>query len=50
MCLLKVEILKINLKEMNKVIKEFLTNKAIRNKTSLFALIAAVLVPGQPWF
>ena len=35
---------------MNKIIKEFLTNKAVRNKLSLFALVVTVLIPGQPWY
>jgi len=34
---------------MNKIIKEFLTNKAVRNASSLMALMATVLSAGLPW-
>jgi hypothetical protein len=34
---------------MKKLIKEILTNKAVRNSTALMALIAAVSSVGLPW-
>jgi hypothetical protein len=34
---------------MNKVIKEFLVNKKVRNSTSLLSLIATFLTAGVPW-
>jgi hypothetical protein len=34
---------------MNKVIKEFLTDKSMRNKASLLTLIATFMAAGLPW-
>ncbi len=34
---------------MNKLIKEILTNKAVRNSTALVALAVAAADAGSPW-
>lgn len=34
---------------MKKITKEILTNKAVRNSTSLMALIVTVMGVGLPW-
>ena len=34
---------------MNKLIKEILTNKKVRNNVGLMALIASVMNAGYPW-
>jgi hypothetical protein len=34
---------------MNKVIKEFLTNKKVRNNSALMMLVVTVMSAGMPW-
>ena len=34
---------------MNKIIKEFLLNKKVRNTSSLMLLVATVMGSGAPW-
>jgi hypothetical protein len=35
---------------MDKVIKEVLTNKKVRDNVALVALVATVMDAGMPWF
>lgn len=34
---------------MKKIIKEILTNKAVRNSSALMALVVTVMSVGTPW-
>lgn len=34
---------------MKKIIKEILTNKAVRNNSALMALVVSIVSVGNPW-